>query len=195
MPLNLETAASGDGEFFNKLRFNSVGGHFWITTEEGEKRFPNGFKAVFDMATVVTGWARYNGTFLDFEPDPALDKPAARPAATDDDGGDKAWKRAFKVRAFSKDAFGGVCDFTHSANVVTSAFSALYAEYEQQAENGMVPVVDVSGTPVKAGDYYAPVWSVAKMIERPASLPDAAAAPAAAAPAAAAPEPASDEEF
>ena len=194
MPLNLETASSGDGgEFYDKLRFNSVGGHFWLNTPEGEKRFANGFKAVFDMTTLTTGWARYNGTFLDFEPDPSLDKPAARPAVGDaSDDGDVKWKRAFKMLAFSQDAFGGVVDFTHSANVVTAAFTELYAEYEKQAADGMVPVVEVSGTPHKVGDYYRPVWSIVKMVPRPAALPDADAPVAAAAPAAA---PDDDEEF
>ena len=63
----------------------------------------------------------------------------------------------------------------------------------------MVPVVEVGGDPQKVGDYYAPTWSIIKMVKRPATLPDGAApAPVAAAPVAAAPAPApvaADDEF
>ena len=70
MPLNLNTEAAPDGDFHQKLRFNSVGGVWFLKTETGEeKRFPTGFTAVFDMPELVTGWSRFNGSFLDFVAD------------------------------------------------------------------------------------------------------------------------------
>ena len=181
MPLNLQSAASEEGEFFDKLRFNAQGGVWYVKQNGEEKRFASGFKAIFDMATLSTGWARFNGSFLDFVADPSLEQPAAMPVmdAADED----RWKRSFKVFVFSQDAFGGIVEFTHSARTVTSSFNELYANYEQQAADGMVPVVEVGGDPQKVGDYYAPTWSIMKMVKRPATLPDGAApAPVAAAP-------------
>ena len=202
MPLNLETASSGDGDFLPNLRFKATGGVFFMTIKDAdgakeEKRFANGFKAIFDMPNVKTGWARYNSQFQDFRADPSLDNPAVMPAVPAD-GGDEKWSRAFQVHVFSKDTFNGVLEFTHKAITVTTAFSELYAAWESQSADGMVPVVEVKPDPKKVGEFYAPSWSIVKMIERPATLPDADA-PVAVAPAAApAPAPAaapSDEEF
>lgn len=191
MPLNLETAENDGEEFYDKLRFNAQGGVWYVKAGGEEKRFPNGFKAIFDMPALATGWARFNGTYLDFVADPSLEQPAPMPALDADD--ENKWNRAFRCQVYSKDAFGGVVEFTHSARTVRNAFTALYAQYEGQAGGGKVPVVEVGGDPVKAGDYYAPNWKIAKMIVRPAALPDAAAPAPVVAPAPVAA--ASDEEF
>jgi hypothetical protein len=200
MPLNLEVAENDGEEFYDKLRFNAQGGVWYVKQDGVEKRFPNGFKAVLDMAAVATGWARFNGTYLDFIADPSLEQPAPMPALDADD--ENKWDRSFRVQVYSKDAFGGVVQFTHTARCVRVAFAELYVQYEGQAGGGKVPVVEVGGDPVKAGDYYAPNWKIAKMINRPAALREATApAPVAAAPVApvavapVAPAPASDEEF
>jgi hypothetical protein len=80
MPLNLNTEAAPDGDFHQKLRFNSVGGVWFLKTETGEeKRFPTGFTAVFDMPELVTGWSRFNGSFLDFVADPNVETPQPCP--------------------------------------------------------------------------------------------------------------------
>ena len=34
----------------------------------------------------------------------------------------------------------------------------------------MVPVVVCEGDPMKVGDYYAPKWTISKMVPRPAEL-------------------------
>lgn len=188
MPLNLDNpAGEGGGQFYDKLRFNAQGGVWYLKTQDGEKRFSNGFKAVFDMQTLQTGWSKFNGSYLEFIPDPSLSQPAPQPPSEDDE----RWKRSFKVLAFSKDAFGGTVEFTHSARTVTGAFNLLYSDYEKQNGGGKLPVVEVSGDPAKEGDYYAPKWSIAKMIDRPSELPSVGGA---------APEPqaapaSDDEEF
>ena len=167
MPLNLNTEAAPSGDFHQKLRFNSVGGVWFLKTETGEeKRFPTGFTAVFDMPELVTGWSRFNGSFLDFVADLSLESPAPMPLLGE---GDDKWKRAFKVLIFAK-PLGGVVEFTHSARAVSAAFASLYASYEKQAAPGMVPVVVCEGDPMKVGDYYAPKWTISKMVPRPAEL-------------------------
>ena len=168
MPLNLDSISdgSGGGQFYDKLRFNAQGGVWFMKSQDGEKRFPSGFKAVFDMENLATGWAKYNGTYVDFMPDPSLEDAAPRPASDDDE----QWKRAFKVLAYSKDAFGGTLEFMHSARTVTGAFNELHSAYEAKAEAGKLPVVSVDGDPEKVGDYYAPAWKVVKMVDRPAEM-------------------------
>ncbi len=180
MPLNLDSPSdgSGGGQFYDKLRFNAQGGVWFMKSQDGEKRFPTGFKAVFDMENLATGWAKYNGTYVDFMPDPSLEDPAPRPASDDDE----QWKRAFKVLAYSKDAFGGTLEFMHQARTVTGAFNELYSAYEAKAEAGKLPVVAVDGDPAKVGDYYGPSWKIEKMISRPkemGAMKEEAPAPAA----------------
>ena len=207
MPLNLDDGSegSGGGQFYDKLRFKATGGNWWMKDGDGEKRFPTGFTCVFDMDSLQTGWSRFNGSYPVFEPDPSLSESAPMPPPDPIDP-DKKWKRAFKLLVFSNDHFGGTVEFMHDAGTVTRAFSALYSAYEAQKDGGKVPVIEVDGNPTKAGDYYAPNWKIAKMADRPTSLPEAGApakapaeAPAkapAAAPAkapAAAPASASDE--
>jgi len=177
MPLHLDSPseASEGGQFYDKLRFNAQGGVWIMKTIDGETRLNNGFKAIFDMENLETGWSKFNGTYVDFIADPSITKPAPRPA--DDGDNDNKWKRAFKVLAYSKDAFGGTLEFMHSARTVTGAFNELYAAYEKQAENGKVPVISVNADPTKKGDYYAPSWSLDKMVPRPDSIGSTAAAP------------------
>lgn len=167
MPLNLDTAPGEGGQFYDKLRFNAQGGVWYMKTMEEEKRFNDGFQAIFDMDNLKTGWSRFNGSFLDFVPDPSLETAAPKPSdETDED----KWKRSFKVLAYSDKSFGGVVEFTHQARTVTTAFKELYADYEAKNKEGKLPVVDVDGSPTKVGDYYAPKWSVAKMVSRPDAL-------------------------
>lgn len=170
MPLNLDspTDTPSGGQFYDKLRFNAQGGVWFMKDMNGEKRFNGGFKAIFDMDSLQTGWAKFNGTYVDFMADPSLETPAAKPAEGSDD--EDRWKRAFKLLAYSKDSFGGTLEFMHQARTVTGAFNELYSEYEKQAADGKVPVVDVSGDPVKVGDYYAPAWKIEKMVKRPDAM-------------------------
>jgi len=176
MPLNLDDGSgeNGGGQFYDKLRFNSTGGNWWMKDGGGEKRFPTGFTCVFDMDSLQTGWSRFNGTFPVFEPDPSLSESAAMPPPDPIDP-DKKWKRAFKLLVFSNDHFGGTVEFMHDAGTVTRAFSALYSEYEAQKDGNKVPVIEVDGNPTKAGDYYAPNWKIVKMADRPSSLPEVGA--------------------
>ncbi len=170
MPLNLDSPSDGNsgGQFYDKLRFNAQGGVWFMKSQEGEKRFPTGFKAVFDMENLQTGWSKYNGKYLDFIPDPSLENAAPRPAPTA--GDEEKWKRSFKLLAYSKDAFGGTLEFLHSALTVTGAFNELYSDYESKSEAEKLPVVSVDGDPVKVNDYYAPSWKIDKMISRPKEL-------------------------
>ena len=178
MPLNLDTGpGEGGSQFYDKLRFNAQGGVWYMKSGDEEKRFNDGFQAVFDFNNLQTGWSRFNGSFLDFIADPSLETAAPKPA--DESIDDDKWKRSFKVLAFSNDAFGGVVEFMHQARTVTTAFSELYAEYEGQQADGKLPVVKCNGSPQKVGDYYAPDWSVVKMVPTPPVFAaDAAPAPA-----------------
>ena len=163
MPLNLDTETSGGGKFYDKLRFNAQGGVWILKNQEGEKRFGDGFKAVFDMEGVQTGWSKFNGTYMEFVADPSISERSPAPQSTDDE----PWKRAFKVLAYSKDAFDGVVEFGGYSRSITSAFQELYVDFESKRESGKLPVVNVSGDPAKNGDYYAPSWKIEKMVKTP----------------------------
>ena len=196
MPLNLSNPSDGGGgKFLDKLRFNAQGGVFYTGSNETEKRFSSGFTAVFDMAGMETGWSRYNGRYKEFRADPNVEEKSAKPAITDGDAENK-WKRGFRVAVYSGEAFGGTVEFLHDAITVCQEFSALYDDYEKGSEDGMLPVVEVKGDPKKAGEYYAPVWSIKKFVKRPdamQSLPQEDTKPAAPAPAAGEDIPTDDE--
>jgi hypothetical protein len=190
MPLNLSNPSDGGGgKFLDKLRFNAQGGVFYTGTKENEKRFSSGFTAVFDMAGMETGWSRYNGRYKEFRADPNVEEKSAKPEITDGDAENK-WKRGFRVAVYSGEAFGGTVEFLHDAITVCQQFSALYDAYEKYIEdidepNALLPVVEVEGDPIKAGEYYAPVWSIKKFVKRPdamQSLPQEDSKPAAPAP-------------
>jgi len=197
MPLNLSNPSDGGGgKFLDKLRFNAQGGVFYIGSKDNEKRFSSGFTAVFDMAGMETGWSRYNGRYKEFRADPNVEEKSAKPEITDGDAENK-WKRGFRVAVFSGEAFGGTVEFMHDAITVCQEFSALYDDYEKGSEDGMLPVVEVKGDPKKAGEYYAPVWSIKKFVKRPDAmqpLPQEDSIPAAPA-AAAGEEIPTDDEF
>ena len=175
MPLNLDdgSAGSGGGQFYDKLRFNAQGGVWFMKNQDGETRFPTGFACIFDMDSLQTGWSRYNGQFVDFVADPSLSESAPVPQLGADE--EDKWKRAFKLLVFSNDHFNGTLEFMHQARTVTTAFSTLYSAYEAQKDGGKVPEIEVDGNPNKEGDYYAPNWKIAKMVDRPGSLPEAGA--------------------
>ena len=128
---------------------------------ENEKRFSSGFTAVFDMAGMETGWSRYNGRYKEFRADPNVEEKSAKPEITDGDAENK-WKRGFRVAVYSGEAFGDIDE-----------------------PNALLPVVEVQGDPKKAGEYYAPVWSIKKFVKRPDAmqpLPQEDSNPAAPAP-------------
>ncbi len=170
MPLNLSNPSDGSGgKFLDKLRFNAQGGVFYTGNKDNEKRFSSGFTAVFDMAGMETGWSRYNGMYKEFVADPDVENKSAKPEITDGNT-DNKWKRGFRVAVFSGEAFGGTVEFLHDAITVCQEFSALYDEYEKGSKDGMLPVVEVQGDPKKAGEYYAPVWSIKKFVKRPDAM-------------------------
>lgn len=170
MPLNLDLISTGShgGQFYDKLRFNAQGGVWFMKSQDGEKRFPNGFKAVFDMENLQTGWSKWNGKYPDFVADPSLEEAAPKPLQGEDE--EDKWKRGFKLLAFSKDMFGGTLEFMHTARTVTAAFNTLYSDYEAQAKAGMLPVIAVDADPEKIGDYYGPTWKIEKMMPRPPEM-------------------------
>ena len=184
MPLNLDSPSDGNGggQFYDKLRFNAQGGVWFMKNQDGETRFPTGFTCVFDMESLQTGWSRYNGQFVDFIADPSLSESAPVPQLGADE--EDRWKRAFKLLVFSNDTFGGTLEFMHQARTVTSAFNALYGEFEVKKDGNKLPVIEVDGNPEKVGDYYGPSWKIAKMVDRPAALGAQEASPKAPAPAA-----------
>tara|TARA_Y100001963_G_C6740562_1_gene428730 strand:+ start:589 stop:1197 length:609 start_codon:yes stop_codon:yes gene_type:complete len=201
MPLNLSNPSDGGGgKFLDKLRFNAQGGVFYTGTKENEKRFSSGFTAVFDMAGMETGWSRYNGRYKEFRADPNVEEKSAKPEITDGDAENK-WKRGFRVAVYSGEAFGGTVEFMHDAITVCQQFSALYDAYEKYIKdidepNALLPVVKVEGDPIKAGEYYAPIWSIKKFVKRPDAmqpLPQEDSKPAAPAPAAGEDVPTDDE--
>ena len=75
----------------------------WVMGTENGPEIVELKKAVFDVATLRTGWAAMAPeTIPEFEWDPSITKAAPRPKTPGE------WKRAFECKVFAENALGGV---------------------------------------------------------------------------------------
>lgn len=162
---------SDTGNIYDKLRFNAQSGRWSVRTHGDDTDINKTFDCVFNMRDIETGWARFNGTFLEF----VAESPdsGARPPVTE--GSEDPWKRAFRVLAFSTKVFGGVVQFMSSARVVISAMNDLHQQFEQDSDEGGFMQVKVFNDPVKVptkkGDLFSPNWQKVKMMGKKWAFP------------------------
>jgi len=175
MPLMLNNGGGGSSAFVRYMASTSS----WEMSAEGGKQPFSFTKAAFDFANIETGWCAFEeGQGPQWVMDESLTKPAARP-----DG--ENWKRGFKLKMFSKDMFGDepVREWATNSAGGTMAIQAVYAEWEKQADDSKVAVVEFTGaTPTKVGrgSTTVPQFNILKLIDRPAELNAAEAPPTAA---------------
>ena len=195
MPLSFSNTPSGSGGYTPYVRY-MAGTASW-STADGPFQFS---KAAFDLGNIQTGWCYLAaGTPPEWVMDADLETPAPRPEGDD-------WKRGFKVNIMSKDMFGNdePCREWGTSSVgATMAIQKLYADWEATADReGKAAVVQFSSaTPTKVGrgSTNVPIFSIVKLIDRPAELSEISGSgdggSSSPAPVAAASEPSSDDEF
>jgi hypothetical protein len=191
MPLNIEPRS---GEFTSWLKFNSKSGRWYNRDDSGEEVEIAELIAIFDLATIKTGWIYY----AEGEPPQTCwdtngavaPKPANMPKA----------KRGFSVNVFAP-KLGGLREFSSTSNGAIIAVRDLYNElFEAAAERleGKVPVVrceKVLPEKGKFGTNYRPVLKIVKWVARPPGLPQSPPKEAVVTPASAAPKGTSDADL
>jgi hypothetical protein len=173
MPLNLEPRSV---EFTPYLKFNGKAGRWYTRTDVGEEIEITDLLAIFDLATIKTGWIH----FVEGEPPQTAwdsngavaSKPAAMPKA----------KRGFAVNVFAP-KLGGLREFSSTSNGAITAVRDLFdSQFENAPErrDGKVPVVRCEKImPVKSkfGTNFEPVLKIVKWVDRPVGLPQASPVP------------------
>ena len=150
----------------------------WVMGTENGPEIVELKKAVFDVATLRTGWAAMAPeTIPEFEWDPSITKAAPRPKTPGE------WKRAFECKVFAENALGGVRVWSSNSTGACMGVSDLHDQYMAAANDnvGLVPVVEFTGgkhAKVGKGTTSIPQLKIVKWIDRPAELEDGAAAPA-----------------
>jgi hypothetical protein len=140
----------------------------------------NGFTAVFDLAGIEVGWARWNSGGA---PEWAMVKVGQpKPAKPAPD-----FKQTFKLNIKLNSKIGGdVREFASSAACVIGAVDKLYDEYMAAPERsqGKLPVVALTGTTMitsgsgaQKSTNYAPNFAITNWMARPADM-GAASVPA-----------------
>ncbi len=166
MPLMLN---SGGGDYLGFVRYMASTSSWEMSAEGGKQPFTFS-KAAFDFSNIETGWCAFEeGQGPQWVMDESLTKPAARPE------GDAQWKRGFKIKLYSKDMFGDepVREWATNSAGGTMAIQAVYAEWEKQADDSKVAVVQFNGaTPTKVGrgSTTVPQFEIIKLVDRPAEL-------------------------
>jgi hypothetical protein len=173
MPLNIEPRS---GDFSPWLKFNGKAGRWHNRDDSGEEVEVTDLVAIFDLATIRTGWIH----FAEGEPpQTAWDtngavapKPANMPKA----------KRGFSVNVFAP-KLGGVREFSSTANGAIVGVRDLYNEQFENAPErlqGKVPVVKcekVLPQKTKFGTNYEPKLRILKWVDRPPGLPQSSPKP------------------
>lgn len=166
----MQANTGGDGDFTVYCKYNAKAGR-WYTKEdkpEAEEYEVQNLTAVFDFATVKTGWFLFAAGVAPAKTfDPSLTEVAPKPG----DG----FKRGFEVRLFSDKNLGGVREFSSTANAVIEAINPMFDAYlaAPESKEGKLPVIKcVKVLPVigKHGTNYQPVFEIVKWVDRPAEL-------------------------
>jgi hypothetical protein len=133
----------------------------------------NGFSAIFDLAGIEVGWARWNSGGA---PEWAMVKVGQpKPAKPAPD-----FKQTFRLNIKLNSKIGGdVREFASSAACVIGALDRLYDDYMAAPERsqGKLPVVALTGTTMitsgsgaQKSTNYAPVFAITNWMTRPADL-------------------------
>lgn len=162
------------------VKFDSRAGRwFRVDGKDQSTDITNGFSAVFDLAGVDIGWAR-------FTPGQAPDFVFARIPAPIPPQPTSDHRRSMKMQIkLAKSLGGDVREWITQAACVTKAVDMLHDAYlaSPEAAAGKLPVVAMTGTEaiaVNTSKNYAPVFQIVNWIARPDDMPPTAAPPAAA---------------
>lgn len=211
-----ESGASADTEFLGRIQFDARSG-FWKTVNRVNVggRFENQetepFKAqslLMDFGSLHVGYSKIASPPV-FMLVPMGQPFPPRPIETvkDDNGKDKpAFSPSFRIKVMSAKTFGDGEPrfFGSSAKTVMGGVEECWTAFcaAPEAAAGQVPVVNITTrvvevqTPRGSSKFYAPVFTIAQWVDRPAALgdravppPSGSSQPVAAAPAPSAPPP------
>lgn len=188
------------GEFKSYIKVDARSGRITRrkNAEAGEQSdvdITDAFKAVFDMGNIKQGWAMFaNGTAPAYVMADLSQPYPPKPG--------EGFKQGFLMDVALPPALGGgVHEFSSTAKAVRDVISALHTEYSAapEAAAGKLPVVAMNGSTTVESKMpngtvtrnYAPRFTIAGWVDRPAALtPGAPAAASAQATAKPAPAPA-----
>jgi len=179
MALGINTDTAG-GDFLPRVQYDARAGR-WSRVdrtnvngswESNPVDITDVFNAVFDYASIMTGW-------IDFTQPAFVLVPLGHPKPPEPAG--EKWKEGFRMRIkLAKAAGGDVREFGSTAKAVIKAVSDLHDEYLKgvQGNPGMLPVVAMTGVlAVKTGSgqttstNYKPVLRIERWVNRPADMP------------------------
>ena len=180
MGLHLTTPSENTGGSFGYLSYKATGS-LWIyrdMTFKSIKVKPDDTafgQAAIDLENIQTGWASFQkGAPPVWVMDDDIENPIAKPSEPAENGGD--WKRGFKVSLYSQQMFtddDGVACLSTNAVGIGMGIAQLYEAWENNKQDGMVPVVqikDVLAEAVGKGNTTVPVFEIVKQIAPPEQL-------------------------
>jgi hypothetical protein len=201
--MNFDTSGTGR-KFLPIVKFDAKSGDMMIVNRdpqsdgtwektEIELKFPT--HAVCDFANIEIGWIGYVDNKFDYVMAKAGQKMPACPSSEH--------KQGVRLRMFFKDH--GLREFSHTSKNVLRVIDAIHtqAESEAAANPGKMPVITITGTETikmqtKQGElrFKVPAMEIAKWVDVPAEMKEAAKAePAKAVSAAAKPVAELDDDF
>ena len=205
-----ESSGGADAEFLGRIQFDARSG-FWKTVNRVNVggRFENQETEPFKAQTLLMDFGSLHAGYAKIASPPVfLLVPMGQPfpprpveMVKDDNGKDKpAFSPAFRIKVMSAKTFGDGEPrfFGSSAKTVMGGVEECWAAFcaAPEAAAGQVPVVNITTrvvevqTPRGSSKFYAPVFSIAQWVDRPAALGERMVPPPAASAAVAAPAPA-----
>jgi hypothetical protein len=181
--MNFDTSGTGR-KFLPIVKFDAKSGDMMIVNRdpqsdgtwektEIELKFPT--HAVCDFANIEIGWIGYVDNKFDYVMAKAGQKMPACPSSEH--------KQGVRLRMFFKDH--GLREFSHTSKNVLRVIDAIHtqAESEAAANPGKMPVVTITGTETikmqtKQGElrFKVPAMEIAKWVDVPAEMKEAAKA-------------------
>lgn len=181
--MNFDTSGTGR-KFLPIVKFDAKSGDMMIVNREPqsdgtwekteiELKFPT--HAVCDFANIEIGWIGYVDNKFDYVMAKAGEKMPACPSSEH--------KQGVRLRMFFKDH--GLREFSHTSKNVLRVIDAIHtqAEGEAAANPGKMPVITITGTETikmqtKQGElrFKVPAMEIAKWVDVPAEMKEAAKA-------------------
>jgi hypothetical protein len=184
MGLGLSVSSGSSGDRKPIVKYDARAGRMHrIDRQDGVNNpveVTNGFTAVFDLANIEVGYARFNAGGAPEWAMVKIGQPLPAKPAPD-------FKQAFRCNIKLNSKIGGdVREFASAAGCVIQAMDSLYDAYSAAPERsqGKLPVVALTGTTMitsgsgaQKSTNYAPNFAITNWLARPADL-GAASAPA-----------------
>lgn len=199
------------GEFLGRINVDARTG-FWTITKRIQKdgMWTNDTSQPFQAPTLLMDFGSLEVGYMKISSPPAFmlvpmgqpipPQPMEMTEARPGEKPRRAFQPGFRIKVMSQKTFGDGDAYYFSANskTVMQPVNALWEQFRAspEAASGKVPVVNVTGaekvqikTPQGTSTFYAPIFSIAQWVDRPAALGERTVPPPAASAAVAAPAP------